>query len=553
MSQKLRFIANETMDPRNYDASASNMDEDEYDLSRAPSRDSAIPTCIVQPTANMYDNDSDSNIQSRKQREFIPENKKDDQYWEKRRKNNDAARRSREKRRMHDTALENRIMEITRDNCKLRTELFAVKKKFGLPLNETFAGDEDPGDHEVAEAPSRDIRDLHDTPTSRSPPKPYMLGYIDGTTAHSTSSPSVPPPLLQMASNMQPGMPLQTAFSPNGPFTRYAGIPSSSEHLTRSGSFSSSTSMPSIRQPNVNEQPPPAHSQRTNREQVDDQQYRTKSEHDIDESTYRLKREYDNDGYPYRSANDIGRLDTSNHISASYFGSQGRNNTVKAQSPPLNHEPKEEIQLHSAYNPGVNHREDYSDDNSQEQPLSLTVRKRVSSFSGNESSTSVSSSDSPLSQSPPLTALPHKLRHKNDTRTSFAQGSTFGNPFVNGLTQLSEIALAHAGSLPLFPSHESSNSRSHRSPHSSRSHIDPRYVERRKRNNEAARKCRENRKNLTSLREVKSNILESENGKLRSELDTLQDEMRELRDMIDRKRVEKESSIKRPSDAENSD
>jgi galactokinase len=52
-----------------------------------------------------------------------------------------------------------------------------------------------------------------------------------------------------------------------------------------------------------------------------------------------------------------------------------------------------------------------------------------------------------------------------------------------------------------------------------RSLIDPRYAERRKRNNEAARKCRENRKTLTQLREVKSNYLESENGKLRQELD----------------------------------
>lgn len=38
----------------------------------------------------------------RKQREFIPDNKKDDSYWDRRRRNNEAAKRSREKRRYND-------------------------------------------------------------------------------------------------------------------------------------------------------------------------------------------------------------------------------------------------------------------------------------------------------------------------------------------------------------------------------------------------------------------------------------------------------------------
>ena len=82
-------------------------------------------------------------IPCRKRREFIPENKKDEGYWEKRRKNNEAARRSREKRRYSDIALETRIVNMSRDNKRLRIELTAIKKRFGIPLNETFISEDD--------------------------------------------------------------------------------------------------------------------------------------------------------------------------------------------------------------------------------------------------------------------------------------------------------------------------------------------------------------------------------------------------------------------------
>ncbi|PVD23803.1 hypothetical protein C0Q70_17077 [Pomacea canaliculata] len=75
---------------------------------------------------------------SRKQREFIPDNRKDEQYWEKRRKNNEAARRSREKRRLHDMVLENRIVALEQENGRLRGELVMLKKRFGLPTDRPF-------------------------------------------------------------------------------------------------------------------------------------------------------------------------------------------------------------------------------------------------------------------------------------------------------------------------------------------------------------------------------------------------------------------------------
>lgn len=69
---------------------------------------------------------------SRKQREFIPEAKKDESYWDRRRRNNEAAKRSREKRRMNDMVLESRVLELSKENALLRAELATLKEKFGL-------------------------------------------------------------------------------------------------------------------------------------------------------------------------------------------------------------------------------------------------------------------------------------------------------------------------------------------------------------------------------------------------------------------------------------
>ncbi|KAJ6641972.1 Nuclear factor interleukin-3-regulated protein, partial [Pseudolycoriella hygida] len=68
----------------------------------------------------------------RKQREFIPDNKKDDSYWDRRRRNNEAAKRSREKRRFNDMVLEQRVVELTKENHVLKAQLDAIKDKFDI-------------------------------------------------------------------------------------------------------------------------------------------------------------------------------------------------------------------------------------------------------------------------------------------------------------------------------------------------------------------------------------------------------------------------------------
>lgn len=68
----------------------------------------------------------------RKQREFIPDNKKDDSYWDRRRRNNEAAKRSREKRRYNDMVLEQRVVELTKENHVLKAQLDAIKDKYNI-------------------------------------------------------------------------------------------------------------------------------------------------------------------------------------------------------------------------------------------------------------------------------------------------------------------------------------------------------------------------------------------------------------------------------------
>jgi len=68
----------------------------------------------------------------RKQREFIPDNKKDDSYWDRRRRNNEAAKRSREKRRYNDMILETRVVELSKENHVLKAQLAAIKDKYGI-------------------------------------------------------------------------------------------------------------------------------------------------------------------------------------------------------------------------------------------------------------------------------------------------------------------------------------------------------------------------------------------------------------------------------------
>lgn len=91
------------------------------------------PTFPIQVAYDLSNNMKRKDIfTQRKQREFIPDNKKDDSYWDRRRRNNEAAKRSREKRRFNDMILESRVLELTKENHVLKAQLHAIKDKFGI-------------------------------------------------------------------------------------------------------------------------------------------------------------------------------------------------------------------------------------------------------------------------------------------------------------------------------------------------------------------------------------------------------------------------------------
>uniref|UniRef100_W5LT23 Nuclear factor, interleukin 3 regulated, member 5 n=1 Tax=Astyanax mexicanus TaxID=7994 RepID=W5LT23_ASTMX len=93
------------------------------DLSSPPISNSSRQGRLIKPKPN---------ANCRRKREFISEEKKDASYWEKRRKNNEAAKRSREKRRLNDMVLENRVIALNEENIRLKTELLQLKLRFGL-------------------------------------------------------------------------------------------------------------------------------------------------------------------------------------------------------------------------------------------------------------------------------------------------------------------------------------------------------------------------------------------------------------------------------------
>lgn len=73
-----------------------------------------------------------SSITLRRKRDSIPAENKDEGYWEKRKKNNEAAKRSREKRRISDMVVENKVLALIEDNARLKAEILALKFRFGL-------------------------------------------------------------------------------------------------------------------------------------------------------------------------------------------------------------------------------------------------------------------------------------------------------------------------------------------------------------------------------------------------------------------------------------
>ncbi|VDM48882.1 unnamed protein product [Toxocara canis] len=113
------------MDPVGVDSSSS---------SRSSPSSAGMNLCTVEHRPEMLDSSNSSEAStspnplrsdsaSSQRRPSAGENARDEAYWEKRRRNNDAAKRSREKRRMNDMAMEQRLIELAKENSILKSRL----------------------------------------------------------------------------------------------------------------------------------------------------------------------------------------------------------------------------------------------------------------------------------------------------------------------------------------------------------------------------------------------------------------------------------------------
>ncbi|XP_064857484.1 filaggrin-2-like [Oncorhynchus nerka] len=126
-----------TMESLNLHFASPNNNNNDLDIDSYSNYSESLPPLSPRPgdddvPRRQTKGGSKNSMSSRRKREFISDEKKDASYWEKRRKNNEAAKRSREKRRMNDMVLENRVMALNDENSRLKTELLQLKLRFGL-------------------------------------------------------------------------------------------------------------------------------------------------------------------------------------------------------------------------------------------------------------------------------------------------------------------------------------------------------------------------------------------------------------------------------------
>ncbi|KAH9491691.1 hypothetical protein Btru_029926 [Bulinus truncatus] len=528
---------------------------------------------------NNHNSDSDSSSafgaeMSRRFREFVPEEQKDSQYWEKRRKNNEAARRSREKRRIHDKVLEGRINVLEDDNTKLRRELLALKRKF----NVSDGGDFD--DDNMEDDSSNQRGNMSPPPASNHSHSSHNspVGGASKPSIHAHMPYSSPPPLLAVPSAMHMGVAMYSNNSAAGLPYFLSEAASRVSHHEGAGRphapISSAHSHYHLTQHQLPPQHPAYPIDMLKHEPIEEGEIRSRE----------------------RSNSNVERRSSAYHLEppdGALFRRGSVGNYAQYRSPLSPPMPAQSAyhgsHLNSSHAPYMQHHGGFdsysrsswsqaspvtSHSSGDDEPLQLTVRRdsNVSSKSNNngiaagddssmESEQSVTPGDKvPSSISPPASSFPLKLRHKlplhdssysKDLFPSLASSAVTASPapftqhpFMNGLAQLSDINLTQSNPLSLVKSdspalyrHRKERVGSRRNPGDTK-YLDPKYLERRRRNNEAARKCRENRKTLTKIREAKSDYLETENSKLRDELNSLQEEMKQLRELIEKKRLE---------------
>jgi hypothetical protein len=437
-------------------------------------------------------------IPPRKSREFIPDNRKDAHYWERRRKNNEAAKRSREKRRMNDMVLEGKISELTDENQMLRDELIGLKKRFGLPLGNLAKS--------RSSSPKLESNGVQQTvsptPTTAVPQKQTTSSTSCILSNSKTKTPEVSKPSPQVCIQVPRVVPQQMIQIPG---QQTLALVSSIPYPVN-GQSSEQTSDISV----------PT----------------TQSSEGIDIQA--------SAAYAVQTDNKAGMMIpgicTWQMVPAHLMSEQG--NEEEPEPEPESQEGAEGAPLNlviknvfsranddsgtDGSNPTFSKDEAEGSDVEEDcvvlagcrDNLTLEGSKQYNSQHYVESEHSDSYRDSDNESFSSYSSMPKRLRIDESDTTE---------------TSLLNDDLNMPSSIGKY-----------------RCMIDPKYAERRKRNNEAARKCRENRKMAMRARTARSNLLEAENDKLKNELLNLSDEVKSLKQMIESKKGIKHSSQRYP-------
>ena len=482
----------------------------------------------------------------RKQREFIPDFKKDEGYWSKRRKNNEAAKRSREKRRMNDVAMAQKIVELTNENTNLKRELEAIKRKFGLRLDQQF-----PIDEISAKSTYEDISDS----SSDSPHKVQLRPHqATSETEHfSAISSAIQKPIVSV--QQQQHLQSQTVI----PQVPASAFPVGGQLTVNSATNPSGLRIPVARPPRL------VHVSEL-QEETRSVSLLTRSENYVNETNLPpidLQNRHQDNGMLDMTSLALSQPQAAQQLpvvaqdlSVPSFGNyQGESNDAA--------EFHSRIKIPDICRP-------ISPDELSNSPGSLTV-----AFSGCSSSNENSGDENgpePLNLSstnlPPAResresspsglgqlgvrrkGIPHKLRHKfclksgKHTYEYLGDGASDQNKH-NEIRIKSNVdpsgpapLLDYADGIDEFSDSDVSMSSTFSSSSAARyskNNADPKYLERRKRNNLAARKCRENRRLMNMMCAAQSGILENENSRLKDELNNLAAEVNNLKQMIEKK------------------
>ena len=441
---------------------------------------------------------------TRKQREFIPEYRKDDQYWIKRRKNNEAAKRSREKRRSNDMVMSQTIMQLNQENKKLQQELDAIKRQFGLPVDQQFPHDED-DTGELSQQSSgpentgRETYHLEQEPRMTGEPPVLIpknmpaLSPIAGVARlpSAVAQPCIAPRLITPSG--PPGLAPDPQSHIHSAAQRHTAatsglcpvLPQGGQvppRVTAPGYVGYQLPLTATSWSNGKDTQQPAYLGRPHSPQAQP----LSPDRDSNDSPQSLKISFSAGA---SSSSDVSDNETSRNTATKKHYSGCASNVPNDRNP----EPFIEKKSRSMARKGM--------------PVKL--RHKITSV---ENENAQEEWDCETHQ-------PHVSDELNGDNSDLYSQYPYG------------ASLAHRSS-----SNTSSDDANSTASNSGGKTLDPKYLERRKRNNMAARKCRENRKVLTDMRIAKANILESENTQLKEELRSLSTEICSLKEMLDKKK-----------------